>query len=251
LQAFLSDIHGNLEALEAVLEHARNLGVDEFYCLGDVVGYGPNPRSCLKAVSSGFVTCLRGNHEEALLSSAEDFNIQARRAIEWTRDRINSKSFPREENLNLWNFIDGMSEHFLGNGFLLVHGSPRDPVHEYVVPEDVLDGEKMRDLFSLMSVPLCFTGHTHVPGVFLESPCFIPAAELDGGFTLPEGKRAIVNVGSVGQPRDGDPRACYVTMDSGVVMFHRVSYAVAKTCEKIEAAGKLPLFLASRLKEGK
>jgi diadenosine tetraphosphatase ApaH/serine/threonine PP2A family protein phosphatase len=124
-------------------------------------------------------------------------------------------------------------------------------VHEYVVPEDVYDRAKMKAIFDLVDRPICFIGHSHLPGVYLENPRFLPQEDLASGFSLPEGKRALINVGSVGQPRDGDPRACYVTHERGIVRFHRVSYDIDKTFEKIVATGKLPLFLATRLKEGK
>jgi diadenosine tetraphosphatase ApaH/serine/threonine PP2A family protein phosphatase len=250
LQAFVSDIHGNLEALNAVLADIKSRKVDEIFCLGDVVGYGPAPRECLE-IAFGFAGCIRGNHEEALLTTAEDFNVQARRALEWTRDQMNLRDHPREKNRLLWNFIDTLSDHLYQDGFLLVHGSPRDRVHEYIVPEDVHDPIKMAALFALVDRPLCFNGHSHLPGVYLETPRFIPSVDLEGGFALPEGKRAIVNVGSVGQPRDGDPRACYTTLDGGIVRFHRVHYNIERTSELIVGTGRLPLFLAARLKEGK
>jgi len=250
LQAFLSDIHGNSEALQAVLEHILGQGVKEIYCLGDVIGYGPDPRECLK-IARSFTGCLKGNHEEALLSSAEDFNPQARRALDWTRDQINSEAHSRDENREFWNFIDGLPDKIVGDGFMLVHGSPRDRIHEYIVPEDIYDSVKMKELFDLLERPICFVGHSHLPGVYLENSRFIALTELSGGFSLPAGKRAIVNVGSVGQPRDGDPRACYVILDKGVVRFHRIPYDVDRTFEKIVGTKSLPMFLAARLKEGK
>jgi diadenosine tetraphosphatase ApaH/serine/threonine PP2A family protein phosphatase len=250
LQAFISDIHGNIEALQAVLEHISGQGADEIYCLGDVVGYGPDPRQCLK-IATSFAGCLMGNHEKALLSSAEDFNPQARRALDWTRDQINSDAFPREENRALWNFIDSLPDIILGDDFMLVHGSPRDRIHEYIVPEDIYDSVKMKELFDLVEKPFCFVGHSHLPGVYLENSRFIALTELGSGFSIPDGKRAIVNVGSVGQPRDGDSRSCYATLEKGIVRFHRVAYDVDRTFEKIVGTKRLPMFLAARLKEGK
>ncbi len=250
MQAFVSDIHANIEALRAVLDHATSLNVDEIYCLGDVIGYGPDPRECLD-IAKTFTGCLRGNHEQALLSSAEDFNLQARRALEWTRDEINSTDYTREQNREYWNFVDSLPTVIFRDDFMLVHGSPRDRVHEYVIPEDVYDKHKMAELFRLLERPVCLIGHSHLPGVYLENFSFLPQDSLDGGFALPQGKRAIINVGSVGQPRDGDPRACFATLDKGTLQFHRVPYDVDRTFEKIMNTGKLPLFLAARLKEGK
>jgi len=250
LQAFISDIHGNLEALTAVLAHIQEQNIDEVYCLGDVIGYGPDPRACLKTAMS-FTGCLRGNHEEALLYSAEDFNPQARRALEWTRDQINSDAFSREENKLFWNLVDNLPDVIYGEDFMLVHGSPRDRVHEYIVPEDVHNSTKMNTLFDLLERPLCFVGHSHLPGVYLRDSRFLSPADLGGGFSLGQGQQAIINVGSVGQPRDNDSRSCYVTLDRGTVRFHRVAYDVERTFEKIVGTGKLPLFLAARLKEGR
>jgi len=250
LQAIVSDIHSNIEALTAVLIELEEMGAEEIYCLGDVIGYGPNPRTCLRKAQS-FHGCLRGNHEEALLSSAEDFNTKARQALDWTRARLNSDEYPREENRAFWNFVDSLPSMILTGNFMLVHGSPRDKVHEYVTPEDCLNREKMTTLFSLMERPLCFIGHSHIPGVYPEDGRFISPDEQSDGFSLAPGARAIVNVGSVGQPRDGDPRASFVTYNNGTIRFHRVAYDLELTMDKIVATGELPLFLAARLKEGR
>ncbi len=248
--AILSDIHGNQEALKAVLAHVKKRGIKNIYCLGDVIGYGPNPRECLDMARS-FKGCIRGNHEEAVLYSAEDFNLQARKALDWTRDQLNSDRFSREENRMCWDYIAGLPDIIRTDEFQLVHGSPRDRVHEYVISDDVYDREKMAALFELVDRPVCFIGHSHLPGVFLENPRFLSPDELGNGFSLTEGNRAIVNVGSVGQPRDGDPRASYVTVEDQVINFHRVEYDIDQTFGKIVGTGILPLFLASRLKEGK
>lgn len=250
MQAIISDIHSNIEALSAVLQQMEQLGVKEIYCLGDVIGYGPNPRTCL-GMAQNFHGCLRGNHEEALLSSAEDFNTKARQALEWTKDRLNSDAYSWEENKVFWNFVDSLPSLILTDDFMLVHGSPRDRVHEYVTPEDSQNPEKMATLFSLMERPLCFIGHSHIPGVYTEDGRFISPSEQPDGFSLASGARAIVNVGSVGQPRDGDPRSSFVTYENGTIRFHRVEYDVDLTMDKIVATGELPIFLAARLKEGR
>lgn len=249
MQAFISDLHGNLAALKAVMKHMRGLGVSKVFCLGDVVGYGPSPRECIQEVQK-FELCLKGNHEAALLYYPDDFNPQARIALDWTRDQINSKEYTREENAALWNWIDGLPEAARGEEYLLVHGSPRDPVREYIVPSNIHDREKMGEIFEYLDRPFCFVGHSHVPGVYTENPSFIPPQELEDGFR-PQGGKILVNVGSVGQPRDNDPRACYVTWDGEVIRFHRVEYNIDKTMNMILDTKVLPKILALRLKEGR
>jgi len=248
--AIVSDIHANLEAFEAVLADIRSKKIGEIYCLGDVVGYGPNPRECLlKAIP--FKKTLMGNHEEAVLYYAEDFNDKARAAIEWTRAQLNAPERPKEENYELWNFLDSMERSaMLGEKAMLVHASPRMPTREYVLPKDVTNGPKMRALFEAQPVPLCFGGHTHVPGVFTEDPRFLSTEDLGGEYRL-DGSKVLVNVGSVGQPRDGDPRAAYVTFDGARVRFQRVAYDVQSTVAKIRAIDALPEFLAGRLLKGR
>ena len=249
MEAFLSDIHGNLSALEAVLAEMGRLRVSRILCLGDVVGYGPSPRECIQR-AMGFDLCLRGNHEAALLFAPEDFNPHARAALDWTRDRLNASEFPREMNHALWRWLDGLPESHRTKDALLVHGSPRDPVREYMLPQDVRDAAKMKEVFALVDRPLCMVGHSHLPGVFTEDRRFLSPAEV-GGAWRPEDGKAVVNVGSVGQPRDGDPRACFVTWDGETVRFHRVEYDVQDTVERILRTGVLPKILAFRLAEGR
>lgn len=249
MDAFLSDIHGNLCALEAVLDEMTRLGVRRIFCLGDVVGYGPSPRECIQR-AMGFDLCLRGNHEAALLFAPEDFNPHARAALEWTRDRLNASEYPREMNHALWRWLDSLPEQYRTEEALLVHGSPRDPVREYMLPHDVRDTEKMAQVFARMDRPLCLVGHSHVPGIFTEDLRFISPNAV-GGTWKPEGGKVLVNVGSVGQPRDGDPRACFVTRDGGTLRFHRVPYDVRDTAERILGTGTLPGILAYRLEEGR
>jgi diadenosine tetraphosphatase ApaH/serine/threonine PP2A family protein phosphatase len=239
MQAFISDVHGNLEALISVLEHMSALGITEVYCLGDVVGYGPDPRECL-ARSKAFGLCLKGNHEEALLGSPVDFNPQARTALEWTREKVNGEN-------RAW--IAGLPEMAVDGAFAFAHGSPRDPVREYVMPQDAGNAGKMKAIFERLEQQVCFVGHSHVPGVFTEDGRYLPQCRLDGGYRPGPG-RALVNIGSVGQPRDGDPRACYVTWDGERVVYHRVPYDVETTMEKIMETKALPEMLALRLKDG-
>jgi predicted phosphodiesterase len=246
--AILSDIHSNIEAFEAVLEDLKQFDVEEIICLGDVIGYGPNPRECIK-LAEQFDLTLLGNHEEAVLFLAEDFNQKARQAVDWTRDQLNSRDFDPAENHRMWNFLGDLRKREKRNDILFVHGSPRVPTREYVMPRDAMNREKMTDIFAQIE-RVCFVGHTHVPGVFTEQGQFFLSSGINNKFTLENGKH-LINVGSVGQPRDNDNRASYVTVDNNAVVWHRVPYPVEKTIDKIRAEPGLPAYLADRLKEGK
>jgi diadenosine tetraphosphatase ApaH/serine/threonine PP2A family protein phosphatase len=252
LIALISDLHSNMEAIRAVLAHIAAQKIDRILCLGDVIGYGPEPVAALREVKN-WEACLRGNHEEAVLYEAEDFNDKARVALDWTRDRLNDESIPRDERYGLWNIIsDVMKETHHVDGAMLVHGSPRDPIREYMLPRDVQNPAKMRANFDKMDVPVCFVGHSHVPGVYPESGGFVPPNQMDGAtYPVKAGEKYIVNVGSVGQPRDGDPRACYATWDGSAIRFHRVEYDIATTMKKILESNGLPRYLADRLKVGR
>jgi diadenosine tetraphosphatase ApaH/serine/threonine PP2A family protein phosphatase len=227
----------------------RKLGVSKIYCLGDVVGYGPAPRECIKKVQE-FEVCLKGNHEAALLYYPNDFNPHAKVALDWTRDQINSKNYPREENFALWDWLDRLPEVARTDRFMLVHGSPRDPVREYMLPHDVRDVVKMREVFSMIDRPFCMVGHSHIPGVYTEDLQFISPLDLEEGYK-PGAEKTLVNVGSLGQPRDGDPRACFATWDGEVLRFRRVEYNVQKTMDLILETKILPKILALRLQEGR
>jgi len=251
MKAVISDIHGNLEALNAVLKDIASRRIQEVVCLGDVVGYGPNPRECLELL----LKCrpaLKGNHEHALLYDPDGFNEKAEAAILWTRDQLNdAASYDRDRNYELWDFLGALEDAVRLDGVLFVHASPVDPVMEYVLPRDAADAVKMKRLFSAFTEELCLCGHTHVPGVFLPDCRFLTPKELPGGQFIRDGRRAILNVGSVGQPRDGDPRASYVTFDRTAVWFHRVPYDYRKTQEKIRLIPALPAMLADRLEKGR
>lgn len=249
--AFISDIHSNTEALGECFDEIDRLGVDRVLCLGDVIGYGPEPRATLLTVIERCELSLLGNHEQGCMFYASDFNPKARQAIDWTRDQLNRRDCPREENSKLWNFLDGMKETYRDEDFLLVHGSPRDPVKEYLVPKDSADEAKMKGCFDLFGdAKLCFVGHSHVPGVYTEGQLYRPPSEFPDGYR-PGGERAMINIGSVGQPRDGDTRASFVTYDGEVVRFHRVEYDHAATAAKIRAIPELPEYLADRLGQGR
>ena len=211
-RALISDIHGNLEALEVVLEDIKAQGIEEIFCLGDIIGYGPNPRECIDRVMGNCQITLLGNHDQGAMFDPDGFNIGAERAIFWTREQLENPS-DRSNNEKRWEFLGMLPRSHRQDSFLFVHGSPRNPLSEYIFPEDIYNHRKMERLFQLVE-KYCFQGHTHVPGVFTEGYQFYAPEEIDNEYTLGEGK-VMINVGSVGQPRDGDPRACYVILEDG------------------------------------
>ena len=181
--AFVSDIHSNTEALEAVLAEVARLGAERVLCLGDVIGYGPEPRETLLRVIDVCELSLLGNHEHACMHQAPDFNPKARQAIDWTREQLNRRDRPRAENFTLWQYLDGMQKEYREGEMLLVHGSPRDPIKEYVVPRDADDAVKMSGCFGLFGeARVCFVGHSHVPGVYPEAGGFLSPAEVPDGW---------------------------------------------------------------------
>lgn len=248
-RAIISDIHGNSVALRAVLADIEKQNVDSVYCLGDVIGYGPDPRTCLTLCRELDLN-LMGNHEEAVLFEPIGFNSRARVAIEWTKEQLTLESCPREENRQMWDFVGSMYEKHVEDGVLYVHASPREPIREYIFVSDIRDHAKMDEIFAALEQNLCFNGHTHTAGVFTEDYQFVPPASVDYRYTVGE-KRAIVNVGSVGQPRDGDPRASYVIFDGETVEFRRVQYDIEQTIRMFRDNPTLPEYLALRLIEGR
>lgn len=247
--AILSDIHGNLAALEAVLEDVRTQAVDEIICLGDVVGYGPRPRECLDKTMEFAFTVL-GNHDSSAIFDPEGFNSTAERAIFWTREQLHTADTPALCRRRL-EFICKMPRVVQRDGQLFVHGSPRGPTTEYVFPEDTQNPRKMDKLFSLVT-RVCFQGHTHVPGIFTSENRFIRSSDVSERFRLFDNvAKWMVNVGSVGQPRDGDPRSCYVIWDDNTVTFRRIPYDIEQTVREIEAEPELDDMLGYRLREGR
>lgn len=250
-RAIVSDIHGNLDALEAVLADIEAQEISEIYCLGDVIGYGPNPRECIDRVME-FGLCVLGNHDQGALFDPEGFSSGAERAIFWTREQLErADDDPQlaEQNMRRWNFLCELPRTHREGDLLFVHGSARNPLNEYVFPEDVYNGRKMEKIFSMIQGH-CFQGHTHVPGVFTADGRFHSPADVGNRFHLGKTK-SMINVGSVGQPRDADSRASYVVLDDHEVQFRRVEYAVEKTIEKIFAIPELDNFLGERLREGR
>jgi predicted phosphodiesterase len=237
--AIFGDIHANLEAREVVLADAREQGCTSYICLGDVVGYNANPRECLQIVQSLKCPVVKGNHDDYASSdsSLESFNPLAEVAIQWTRDQLT----PVEKAcLGALPLISKL------RGFTVVHASLEDPGGwGYVLNQ--LDAAAS---FSKQSTKLCFFGHTHNPRAYIKDSSVVglPFEQL----VVEPDKRYFVNVGSVGQPRDGDWRAAYVVFDEEkrMIRLRRLRYDLAKTQGKILAAG-LPPRLADRLAYGK
>ena len=276
LTALISDLHSNRPALETALADARQRGARRYVCLGDMIGYGASPRECLDLVMSLCTLdaidplapagseplagglCLLGNHEHALLNSAEDFNPKARSAIEWTRVALNQGE-DREQSYRYWDFLGSLSPAERDERALFVHGSPRDPVREYLLPRDVKNPAKMEDNFDRMDRPVCFVGHSHVPAIYFEDGRLHRPDGTEGPIDLGidqaaaagGGRRVIVNVGSVGQPRDGDPRLSYALFDGERVTFVRLEYDISAAAAAIRAVPELPEYLAERLAIGR
>ena len=230
-RAILSDIHGNLEALNAVLEDIHRQGIAEIYCLGDIVGYGPNPCECLDLVIEHSNICILGDHDKGVLFDPEGLNSGAERAISWTRSQLENGTGNRGATDARWNFLRALPHVHNDDDWLYVHGSPRNPVNEYVFPEDIYNQKKMDALFGLIARG-CFKGHTHVPGVFTENRDFVAPKDTEHVYQFTD-ERFLVDVGSVGQPRDGDHRACYAVQENSQVTFHRVEYDRDATARKI------------------
>lgn len=252
MRAIISDIHGNLEALDTVLAHIDEQGITEIYCLGDIIGYGPKPRECVDRVIENCQVCILGNHDQAALFDPEGFNPGAERAIFWTRKML-EQGDPRN-NEKRWEYLGELPRLRREDGLLFVHGSARNPLNEYVFPEDIYNQRKMERIFGLVDRH-CFQGHTHIPGVFTESLDFLPPEEIDFEYELGD-KKALVNVGSVGQPRNGDSRASYVTLElngegGGTVRFQRVEYDYEVTARGIYEVPELDNFLGDRLRDGR
>lgn len=237
--AFISDIHGNLEALEAVLGEIEESGVDAIVCLGDIVGYGANPNECIDLVRPLTERIVVGNHDHAAvgLTDASYFNPWARAAVLWSGEMLTQEHR---------DYLAGLPFALVFDNQRYVHSSPSAPAEwRYVLSVQDVEHE-----FAAFSERICLLGHSHQPllGVEAGAECRV---ERDSAFTLEPTNRYIINAGSVGQPRDYDPRACYVIYDSDAdrVEFHRVPYDIRRAQEKIQDAG-LPPFLAERLSFG-
>ena len=245
-RAILSDIHGNLEALSAVLSDIESQQVEEIFCLGDVIGYGPNPRECIDRCKDFDLTLL-GNHDNGALFDPDGFSSGAESAIFWTRNQLENPAIPGAKER--WDFIARLPRTHRVGDIMFVHGSPRSPLNEYVFPEDIFNQRKIERIFGFIQ-KYCFQGHTHVPGVFTENYRFYVPGEISNTYTLGD-QKLMINVGSVGQPRDGDPRSSYVILDDKEIEFRRIEYNVQDTRQKILAINELDDFLGDRLLEGR
>ena len=272
--AVVSDIHGNLEAFEAALADIERRSIKLIYCLGDIVGYGASPKECLDAVIDRCELSLCGNHDQAVFYEPTNFNIGAERAAYWTRQVLEDEPNKAKRNRR-WEVLGRLPIRHEANGLLLVHASPRRPVNEYLFPEDVYTNPgKILDNFKRLEEHhrACLVGHTHVPGVFLDDPCFEPPDELSevGVYSITSDEKAIINVGSIGQPRDRDPRLCYIVVyEKGeapegydppevgegeycvTLEFIRLEYDIEKAARKIYDVPELDDFLGTRLFEGR
>jgi predicted phosphodiesterase len=236
----ISDIHANLTALETVIEDAGT--VDAVWCLGDIVGYGPDPNECVARVRGlPNLVCLLGNHDAAALSRIpiETFNMDARRSIEWMQDVLTKESYI---------FLSQLPESVVAGQVTLAHGSPRNPVWEYI-----LDLHNANQNLEYFDTQICMVGHTHLPITYRVDPKtngLVWSAPNEGEL-VELNTRAIVNPGSVGQPRDHDPRASYGIFypENNGWEIHRVDYDIRAVQKRIRAAS-LPMRHALRLIEG-
>ncbi len=248
--ALISDVHGNLEALQVVLDDIDKRQVDRIVCLGDIIGYGPNPCECLDMVMARCDYSILGNHDFAAIYEPTNFNVAAEQASFWTRRQIELDPDDVKRKARI-DFLGKLAVRKWEGDVLYVHASPRKPINEYIFPDDVHHAtNKMKSIFDCIETR-CFVGHTHMQGVFTDEPDFYPPAELGGSYTWKAGKKAIINPGSVGQPRDHDPRAAYAIADETKVDFVRIEYDVHATARKIKGVAELNNFLGLRLMDGR
>jgi len=244
--AFISDIHANLAALRAVLADIESYKPDEIVCLGDFIGYGPQPKECLEIVRAQCKLVLMGNHENAVLNGAEHFTPLARAAMDWTAQTLRDPE--------MLHYLAGLKPAHQRGRTMLVHGSVKDPLFDYVREADspwmfYRLVQTLREDFR--DFDLCFCGHNHRAFLGTEVGYIFPHDEPptpQTKFQL-EGQKAYVSVGSVGQPRDGDKRSSWVLFDGKSAEYHRVDYDREVTAKLIRKVG-LPEYLADRLLVG-
>lgn len=249
--AIISDIHSNLEAYQAVIEDIRMRGIEHIVCLGDLVGYGANPLECIDLAMDNNTITLRGNHDEgAFQADARDFNIKAEGALLWTRQQLMAPGQDPRGRAQRLDYLKSLPTVHEDGDVMFVHGSPRAPLKDYVFPRDVRLKDKMNEIFSKIK-RCCFCGHTHIPGIFTHDGQYIHPEDLIGGVYLLDEPKALINVGSVGQPRDSDRRACYCTFTGDSLVYHRIPYDTRATARKIYEVEGLDNSLADRLMAGK
>lgn len=240
--AVIADIHANLAAFAAVLGEIEHMGgVDEIWCLGDVVGYGPEPHRCIELLRRYKHVCVAGNHDRAVIGKLNTsyFNPDAAIACQWTMTQLNREDFEYLESLPLT---------VEKGDFLLVHGSPMDPLLEYVMSTGIAERN-----FNFFQTKFCLAGHTHVPAIFKEAEDSCVFVPFSPGIGLVLGKdRKIINPGGVGQPRDGNASASYAIYESEsrIIKLYRIPYDIESTQDAMMKAG-LPIHLVTRLKSGR
>lgn len=239
--AVMSDIHSNLEALNSVLEFLQTNPVDKIISCGDIVGYGPNPKQCINTLRTlNNFTSVIGNHDAAIIDKIDisNFNNEAKASV-----KINKSMLSKDE----LEYLDSLKTTISENNSLFVHGSPRDPINEYLFLF-----EKFNEVMSFFKEKVCFVGHTHQPIVFeLDSKGNANFYQNVDVIELENNKRYIINVGSVGQPRDNNPQVCVVFFDTKhlTVSFKRLPYDIEKTQEKMSELN-MPEKLIQRLSFG-
>jgi predicted phosphodiesterase len=237
--AVLSDIHANYHALETVLAEIEAAHVDAVWCLGDTVGYGPRPNDCCEAIQARADLCLVGNHDLVVLGElvVSDFNDEAAAAAIWTAEVLTDEART---------FLAGLKPLAARDGVELFHASARDPVWEYVLSE-----EAARATFGLTQAPVVLVGHSHVALALAFDGRGVAGGLAPAGTELELNERWLLNPGSVGQPRDGDPRAAWLLLDleQRFATFHRVAYPIEKTQDEMRERD-LPRALAARLERG-
>jgi predicted phosphodiesterase len=236
-----SDIHSNLEALEAVLKAYEHASIDKYLCAGDIVGYATNPKECLEKIKLLSTAGVAGNHDWASvgLFSLDYLNPWASAAVVWTRDKLDDQER---------RFLGSLKLTFINEDLTLVHGTLDDPASFFYLR----DIQSAKATFDSLNNPICFVGHTHIPGIFIQDQDKSLGYFSGQPLKLEKNKRYIVNVGSVGQPRDGNPAASYCIYDTDkkTVWIKRLDYDFNSAGKKIIAAG-LPAFLAERLTVGR
>jgi predicted phosphodiesterase len=240
--AIIADIHANLAAFAAVLKDIEGKGgVDEIWCLGDIVGYGPDPHQCLELLQRYQHVCVAGNHDWAAIGKIDTsyFNPDAALACQWTAKQLSPQDI---------GYLESLPVVMEKGDFTLVHGSPMEPIWEYIVSTSIAAKN-----FAFFQSPLCLVGHSHIPAVFKETDGACLAVPFSPGIGLVLGEnRLIINPGGVGQPRDGDARASYAIYESEgrVIRLYRIPYDIGATQDRMMQAG-LPIHLVTRLKEGR
>ncbi len=240
--AIIADIHANLAAFRAVLDHIeRRGGVEEIWCLGDVVGYGPDPCQCIELLRQYNHVCIAGNHDWAAIGRAalSEFNPDAAIACRWTAQQLNPEDIK---------YLESLPEVIQKEEFTLVHGSPRQPIWEYLISVG-----SAKENFAYFQSQFCLIGHSHMPMVFKygeTDTCSFSQFTPNIGLALGK-SRLIINPGGVGQPRDGDPRASYAIYDdeTGMVRLYRVPYDIGITQTRM-VKHNLPIRLVARLSQG-